>query len=184
MRYIELRPKISIGYVNNQLLHLPFMKYTLKLILAVALFLVFGKAQGQQKFEKIIFHSSACFGTCPEISLQIDSTGQMLLHRQFYIGKGKKDSLNSGDFKGQLTKEQFQDVLKTLNKTNYETLRVKEVLCCDMPVRTIIIYCKKKRYYFKSMDYPREADELISFLKQLAITIKLPRYDKQVSLEN
>lgn len=136
------------------------------------------------KFEKLIFHSSRCYGTCPEIHFQIDRNGMIVLSRQFYSSKSQSDTLRSGNFKGFLTKEQFKKFLTEVNSITYEGLQVPKVLCCDLPIVTLIVYYHDKRYYFKSMDYSGVTESLISFLRQLGIGIAIPEYKGDVQLEN
>jgi hypothetical protein len=47
-------------------------------------------------FEKIIYHSTHCNGTCPQIDLEIDSSNDVLLKREIWNGKGVVDNHRSG----------------------------------------------------------------------------------------
>jgi hypothetical protein len=142
------------------------------------------KIDSSGKFEKLVFHSSRCYGTCPEIHFQIDRNGIMILNRQFYQSKSESDTSKSGNFKRFLTKEQFKKLLTKANSITYEELQVPKTLCCDLPVITLIIYYSDKRYYFKSMNYPKVTESLISFLKQLGISVAIPEYTDELQFEN
>jgi molecular chaperone DnaK (HSP70) len=83
------------------------------------------KIDSSGKFEKLVFHSSRCYGTCPEIHFQIDRNGIMMLNRQFYQSKSESDTSKSGNFKGFLTKEQFKKLLTeaVLHTKDYKFLK-------------------------------------------------------------
>ena len=63
----------------------------------------------------LTFHSSRCFGTCPEISLHIDGEGNAQLLRFIFTGKGDSDSTRSGGFKGILSKQDFDTLHSLVN---------------------------------------------------------------------
>lgn len=139
--------------------------------------------KNKMKFEKLIFHSSRCNGTCPKIDLAIDSHRNILVNREFFITKSQTDKSKSGQFKGNLTPEKFNELLQVLQKSNYENLQFPDITCCDDVVTTIIVYSGGKRKYLKSMTPPKEASALISFLHHLGVELTLEKTNDAVTLE-
>ena len=60
----------------------------------------FSEAQTVDKIQldKIIFHSSRCNGTCPSIDLEIDSSKNIFVNREYYKSKSNIDIRFSGLF--------------------------------------------------------------------------------------
>ncbi len=52
--------------------------------------------------EKLICHSSRCFGTYPQIDLQTDKNQTIIVNREFFKNKSETDKEASGVFKGVL----------------------------------------------------------------------------------
>ena len=117
-------------------------------------------------FEKIVYHTTNCFGSCPIIDMEIDSNRNVYLKGEFYKdGLGFEiDSIRSGQFAGKLNDTLYNELIDILQTCNLKTLVFREALCCDAPITTLIIYYNGQRKYFKSMFPPTIADELIIFL--------------------
>ncbi len=141
------------------------------------------KANDKMNFEKIVFHSSRCNGTCPQIDFQIDSKKNIVIDRVFYKTKSTIDNSKTGKFKGSLDNKTYNKLLQMLKKSDFENLKFPDVDCCDGVVTTIIIYSNNKRTYLKSMTPPDEAKELISFLHQLGANYKLKKTKGKIALE-
>lgn len=119
------------------------------------------------KFEKIIFHTTECFGTCPVYHLQVDNSKQIKLNAQVvYKPRSgyQTDTASQGYFKGQLSDTTFGKLIKAIQSCNLRTLKMSNALCCDGSVSTIIIYFNGQRKYFKTMFPPTIANELIKTL--------------------
>jgi hypothetical protein len=139
--------------------------------------------KNKMKFEKLIFHSSRCNGTCPRIDLEIDSSQAILVNREFFITKSETDLSKSGQFKGLLSTEKFNEFLNELALSNYENLEFPNVACCDGVITTLIVYGNGKKKYLKSMTPPKEGSELISFLFKLGTELPLKKTKEAVKLE-
>lgn len=135
------------------------------------------------QFNELTFHSTGCNKACPDISVNINSDKRIQLVRAIYSSSGKYDSLNSGTFKGMLSDEDFMKLLQQLEKYDFDSLQFPEVMCCDFPIKTIIISYNGKYKRFKSMTPPKEANNLINFLTQLSTKISLSRYNKPIDFE-
>lgn len=141
---------------------------------------------GSQKFvfSRIIYHSTHCNGTCPQIDLEIDSSGNVLLKREFWKAKGEVEDHGSGSFKGKIDPKTYFDLIATLIKSDYSKLKFPPEFCCDASVTTIIIYANGRRTRLSSMSPPADAYSLISFLHDLATKIKIPPTADKINLEN
>lgn len=140
-------------------------------------------ASSKANFDKLIFQSSRCNGSCPQISLQVDSSRIIFVDRVFYISKGEIDSARSGRFKGVLNEAQFAKLLEVLDSSDYTHLQFPDILCCDKVITTIIVYSKGQRTYLKSMNPPEEAKALVAFLYQLGTELKLEKTTDEFSIE-
>lgn len=131
-------------------------------------------------FSEITFHTSPCFGSCPKISVHINKDRNIEVSRQFYKGKVEPDTTNSGNFKGQITEADYKQLIGLLEKIDWETIEFPKVMCCDAPVRTILLSHNNKSYEFKSMTPPETTTELTQFLVKLASSPSLPRYEQEI----
>lgn len=135
------------------------------------------------QFDSITFHTTRCFGSCPQVALFVDKYGNMRVNRQFFVGKGSPDTAHSGNFAGKATPEQLTMLDSVLTATPFRTMKFRDVTCCDAPVRTIIIYSEGKRYYYKSMFPPDEAELLIARLREVGLKSKLARTESTLYFE-
>ena len=116
-------------------------------------------------FEKIIFHTSSCFGDCPEIDLEIDSSKNIYLRGSYYEGYGATSREDrSGMFEGTLQDSLYTELILLLQTCNLRTLTFPQVIGFDGSVVTLIIYFDGQRKYFKSMFPPTIASRLIDYL--------------------
>lgn len=134
-------------------------------------------------FNELTFHSSSCNGSCPDISLNINSEGSIRLIRIFYQSKGVEDTVNSGSFKGSLDTKNYQKLQSLLKEVDWQAVTFPDVTCCDKPVVQILLTFDSKMHKFRSMQPPSSTHKLIEFLTHLSTTIKLPRYDKAMDFE-
>lgn len=158
--------------------------------LVLALFCLYCTAQTLQlnkqdtiSLHKLIFHSSRCNGTCPSISLEIDSSGNIAITREVYKTKSGIDKLLSGQFRGALTATDYNELKSLLQDCNLTSLQFPPVDCCDGAVKTIIVYYNNQRKYLRSMIPPEKAGKLISFLTQVGMQSSLPRVNELASIE-
>ena len=138
------------------------------------------KAQENERIDlsKIIFHVSRCNGTCPKISLEIDSCRNIYVDRTYYKTKSEIDSLHSGQFEGMLTVDEYQRLIKILEDCDLETLSFPEVELEDVSTKTVIVYYNGKRKQLKSVLIPIKAKDLIDFLSFVGNNKELKRTNK------
>ncbi|MCZ2223983.1 MAG: DUF6438 domain-containing protein [Chitinophagales bacterium] len=160
--------------------------FKLKTIFIVATFFLFtgcvSTKYSVEGFEKIIFNSTLCFGTCPSLYLEVTADKNTKVQRQFFESRGKENAENSGAFEGKMSNYDFKNLMKTIKESNYEKLVFPNVDCCDAPIITIIIYANGKKTYLKSMMPPQEATNLIQYLTKLTSEIDLPTSTKKFEL--
>lgn len=154
------------------------------------LFLLIGllsNAQSNQKaefnFSEITFHSSACNGVCPDISLLIDNERKVQLIRTVFQSKGVEDTAKSGGYKGILDEKQYDKLVSLLSKIKWSEVSFPDVKCCDKPVITIILYYNGGNKKLKSIEPAASTKDLISFLTDLGATMQLPKYDRPMDFE-
>jgi hypothetical protein len=119
------------------------------------------------KFDKIIFHTTECFGTCPVYHLEVDKSKNVKLNSQIVynpITGFQSDTASQGYFMGRLSDTTFEKLIKALGTCNLRTLKMKNALCCDGSIKTIIVYFNGQRKYFKTMFPPMIANEVVKTL--------------------
>jgi hypothetical protein len=122
------------------------------------------------KFEKIVFHTTECFGTCNVYHLQVDSLKMFKLHREQVYSRVigvPMDTAIQGYFTGQLNDKQFAKLLQALAASSIRTLKMNDATCCDGSISTIIVYFNGQRKYFKTMFPPTIASKLIEALYEM-----------------
>lgn len=137
------------------------------------------------KFEKIIYHTTSCFGSCPTINLEIANDRTIYLDGKFYKGNSmyETDTIKSGEFIGKLNDTLYNELLNILQTCNLRTLAFPEIHGADAPVTTLIIYYNGQRKYLKSMFPPTIADRLIEFLYLVNERTNLTRTNEKRTIE-
>jgi hypothetical protein len=136
-------------------------------------------------FEKIVFHTSKCYGTCNVYHLQVEQSGAFKLNRAFMYNHETylEDSTAEGYFSGELPDSLYQPLLHALRTINLRSLHMDTVLCCDAPVKTVIVYFNGQRKYFKTMFPPKLTDRLILALYNICIYANGSRVKEPFKLE-
>ena len=136
------------------------------------------------QFEKIIYHTTTCFGSCPEIDLEIDSNKKIYLSVWYMDGSPTQTSKErSGEFEGVLSDSLYNELILLLQTCNLKTLYFPDRTGSDAPVTTLIIYFDGKRKYLKSMFPPDIAGGLIGYLYTIPDRQKLERANAKKTLE-
>ena len=159
--------EFSYHRILSQYEHKIQMKRTVVLcLLSIACFSCQLHTRDKLHFEKIVFHSSP-FSAGPFIDLEIDSDRTVIAKRSFDVMPNTPDSLQTGNFKGRLSEKDYRQLIDMLQSVDINTLEFPKVFCCDNVITTIIVYYNHKRKYLRSMEHPRKADELISWLMKI-----------------
>jgi len=135
-------------------------------------------------FEKIVFHTTFCYGACPTYHLEIDKIGNYKLHKEIVYKNGIRplviDSTKIGFYSGKLSDRLLNELVKSLKTCNLETLKFEDIDCCDGSIFTIIVYYNGKRKYLKSMFPPRISqsltNKLIEICDQSGLTKSINRF--------
>jgi hypothetical protein len=136
------------------------------------------------RFDKIVFHTTECFGTCSVFHMEIDSARQIRQHTEVLYRQTRRDSTREGYFTGKLPDSTYQKFVAALKTSNLRQLDADEILCCDAPIITIILYANGKRKPFRTMLFPPiVAQNLVNVLYQIAGDQLGTRIDKPVVLE-
>lgn len=134
-------------------------------------------------FEKIIYHTTECFGPCPTIDLEIDN------NRNIYINYETSNTLDydpfeSGQYIGILDDPMYQELVLLIKTCNLKTLRFDTtIIGADAPYRTFIIYFNGQRKYLSSMLPPTIMDRLIDYLDNIHIRTRLSKTKEKRKLE-
>lgn len=139
-------------------------------------------------FDKIIFHTTYCYGHCPEYHLEVDKSGNTRLFREMVYKKVDKrnirpDTSKIGYYEGVISDELLNGLKTELNTCNLNTLEFDGATCCDGTIRTIIIYYNNQRKYLKSMFPPQISKDLINHLYKICEEANLKRTDDEFIIE-
>jgi hypothetical protein len=129
--------------------------------------------------DKIFFHSSECFGSCPLIDFEINSTGFV----KYKFGGWAADSSKRGHFIGQMPDSIYKHFKKALENCQMETLRWNNVTCCDGVVVTLIIYFNDERKYIRSMLSSVVTNDLLNFFYTLNTKMEFTKTDQKFYME-
>lgn len=164
-----------------------------RLIIAIVFASILGCSSPEKiTLEKIVFHSSRCFGSCPAYHAQIDHDKTILLYSEYVSSKsGSAIKLNDPDttkvgyFTGKVNEADYSDLERELQNIGINDLQFDENLtCCDASLITIIVYYNNgKRKVLKSMFPPQEANRLIFLLYGIIESAELHRADQKFDIE-
>jgi hypothetical protein len=129
---------------------------------------------------KIIFHSSHCFGLCPDYSVEIEKNGRIRLTNH---GGGMGMPVLNDNYTSMLSGSERTALENIITYSQLHTLKWKTRLCCDAPVITIIIYFNQKCIYLESMWPPVVSASLIRFLSRQFYNRSLQKVDTTFSYE-
>ncbi len=173
---------------------MPHFKSRLLIVLLCALGSFVSIAQQQTKnqkalFEKIIFHTSACYGFCPVYHLEVNAKKEIkLLANEVFeldsVENYKLDQKKIGSFYGKLDQKRFTKLNDALRKIGLDQLKFDGQTCCDGSIITIIVYYQGKKKIFRSMFPPQEAQNLISILYEICQKSNLKRAKSKFSIED
>jgi len=142
------------------------------------------------KFEKIIFHTSMCFGDCPIYHLEVDSNKKLMLYAEWVAEPNGRPMSNKGDtskmgyFYGSVSDTSFNKLLVALQTVDINSLKFDGATCCDGSEITIIVYYNGRRKYLKSMFPPEKTNQLIHVLYEIAGQSNLDRTIEKFHIED
>ncbi|SFU17681.1 hypothetical protein SAMN04489724_4687 [Algoriphagus locisalis] len=138
-------------------------------------------------FDKLIFHTSACFGSCPVINLEILSDKSIRFTGNYFKDENfnETDSARYGNFSGQLSDQLYNELIDLIITSKITEMENKQnqVLCCDAAVKTLILYHNDTRKYYKAMFEPSVLRNLISFLYSINQNLDLTQVEDNFYFE-
>jgi len=156
----------------------------MRLLFIVFAFILIGCNSDNPSFDKVIFHTSMCFGNCPVYHLELDKNKNVKLYTELTYGKNwEVDSSKMGYFEGLVSETTFEKLSFIIKTIGIDTLHFNNVLCCDGSVYTIIVYHNGKRKFLQSMTPPIKARELIMNLYEVCRKSNLKRTNKKFKIE-
>jgi len=136
-------------------------------------------------FQKIVFHTTGCYGACPIIDLEINKEREIYLNGTFFkdFSMFDIDSTLSGQFKGVIDESLASRLTFLLQTCSLKNLKVNENLEPEMAVTSLIIYFNDEKRAFKFNTTPAILTELIDFLTLINQEVNLTRTNKRRVLE-
>ena len=137
------------------------------------------------QFEKIVYHTSACFGRCPVVHLEITKDKTARLHGEAVYSKtgGTIDASRTGYFTGVVADTAFHKLMTELRKIGLDTVKFGGPNCCDGATKTIIVYYNGKRKYLRAMFPPDHAFPMLSALNDIYSTGRFEKAEETFELE-
>ncbi len=165
------------------------MNLIVKLFAVIFILCALSGCGGDNKpqFDKIIFHTTMCFGACPIFHFELNNDKKVKLYAEsvpISEENWKNDSTKTGYFEGVVTDSTFRKLSDIIKSIGIDTLNFKRALCCDGSVYTIIVYRDGKRKFLQSMFPPAKAMPLIGTLYQICEESHLTRSSKSFKIEN
>ena len=121
-------------------------------------------------FNKIIYHSSHCFGCCKDLHLELDYSGNLKVTDNGSGTRGCIDSILNDNYFGKVSYNDLNRLRTILKYSQLKTLEWPESRhCFDAPDLTLIIYQNEERYHFKinAPCVPIISRQLTGFLNRL-----------------
>ena len=136
-------------------------------------------------FEKIIFHTTGCEGTCPTYHLSVDKDKKIELYSEIvYKASGfNLDKAKIGYFKGSVSDTTFAKLLHELKNIGLDTLNFGDTKGYDGPIKTIIIYYNGKRKFFKAMFHSKNSNKLIQTLYEICRASDTKKVKRKFEIE-
>ena len=141
-------------------------------------------------FEKIIFHTSKCFGTCPEYHLEINKNKEVKLYVEKAYEKRKIDTLKMGYYKGKLDDKTYMEFIDLIKKIDLEKSGIIEpkrepntIILKEGSQLSLILYTNKQR---KPIIYIYPAghwEKLMNFVYKIANDDKLIKTKEKLEIE-
>lgn len=163
------------------------MRKSIALLIVTATLISCKSAQDGFNFEKIMYHSGPCFGSCPSYHLEIRNDKTLLLIGDSLYNKrmgSNRDMTKVGYFTGKVADSNYVKLMQELRTIGLDTLKFKGPNCCDAPMKTVIVYYNGKRKYLHAMFPPDHAHRLISLLNDIYSKSRFEPTQQRFEIEN
>jgi len=122
--------------------------------------------QPTMSFEIIKFKATGCFGTCPEMTLQIDKEKKMK-----FIGGSH--AAKKGFYTATLSDSLFHCLMEILKLSELDKLKTWEQHVSDAPEYTVEIHYNNRVQYLKNFFLPAVTEELLVYLLDISRKVQL-----------
>ena len=110
------------------------------------------------KFSRIYFSGTACLGLCPDLKIEIDSTGLVYFLGRQYTGRYR------GLYKGKMPDKQMNQLLRILREGGISTFPRGTSIAIDAPIYHMIIEHPNGKNIFEGSSFPPYNEDLAIFL--------------------
>lgn len=142
-------------------------------------------------FEKIIFHTSKCFGTCPEYHLELNHNKEIRLYIEKAYDKRKIDTARIGFYRGKLDKKTYKEFQSILEKIDWEKsgmeappVAPKTITLSEGSQLTLILYIDNKRKPIKYIYPSGHWQNLMAFLYKISEDKSLIKVSEKLEIES
>lgn len=140
-------------------------------------------------FEKIIFHSTGCYGNCPVYHLELNGDKSFKLFAEKVYKKDAEpmsedfDQSKTGYFTGQASDSSFQKLTSEIKAIGLDTLNFEGPKYEDGAQITIILYKDGKRKFMQSAHPNIKTRKLIATLYEICETSNAKRTESKFEIE-
>jgi hypothetical protein len=139
-------------------------------------------------FERIIFNTTLCLGTCPAYHLEVDKNKNVKFYSQSIImfdssGIEKPDTAKQGYYSGTLDDSTFKSLNHAIQTSNLRHFQLQPGLEYDGSTITIILYFENQRKHLQSMSPPEVLTNLITILYQICESNKFQKIPETFQIE-
>lgn len=122
-------------------------------------------------FEKLLFNSTNCFGTCTAMSLQIDKDKQLKF-------VGGKYAVKDGLYTSTLSNALYNKLLYILSISELDKIETNGDENIDLPTYTLEVHYNNKIKFLKSCILPFATNELLDYLLKIPNQVKFKPAEK------
>lgn len=137
------------------------------------------------RFEKLVFSSGLCYGSCPKYVYELTTKKTFRLHilTAFANNSLMPDSTARGYFVGQVPDSLYRKVIDALQTCYLRQLTVEPALCCDAPVKKLSVYFNGQKKTVETMFPPVVMTKLLAVLNQVYYETPRKRTNGSFDLE-
>lgn len=143
-----------------------------------------------KSFEKIIFHTTKCFGTCPVYHLEINNGGEVKLHIEKAYKNRIIDNSKIGYYTGKLGKSEYVELLNLIEEVDVEKSGIieakhdpKTVILKEGSQLHLIIYVGMQRKPMTHIYPVGHWNKLMKFVNNISNNSNLTKINKELYIE-
>lgn len=143
------------------------------------------------RFEKMIFHTSECFGTCPEYHLELNHNKEIKLHVEKAYQKRKIDTTRVGFYRGKLDKKTYKEFISLIEKIDLEKSGIEAppvepntIILREGSLLTLILYIDNKRKPIRYIYPAGHWQNLMAYLYKISKDESLIKVSEKLEIES